>query len=335
MAEGGHEDRGKRRSDHALDRQAPPGLVDTHPALGPCTGIALDRPGVGALPASSARVRRRPSSAGRRGSLRAPPVPAQASVSRVRRIALEPRGHGAVVPDHMLRTKHELLVDEVEVAMAGAGYIGKHRQRDRTPILASCRRKVGTKISVALAMVATVSGVGGDLGTRETSWVGGVAAQPAAGHAMRTSTAVRKTGAPGNITLGRLTVHLDATRAVVTAIAGDDVNRRLSWRMQVSNRTGAAVTIGDPTAILWAADGSGHLAVSRQRVPPDSQQAATVSFDLPKILEPSSITLTLGSFQAEVKVKIPRSDSSVRSPRASYSRSAAAPSERRVEEAKG
>jgi hypothetical protein len=206
---------------------------------------------------------------------------------------------------HVLRTNPALLVDKVEVAMAGRGYVGKYRQRDRTPVLAYCRRKLGTKISVALALVGTVSVVGGYVGTRPTPWTEAVAPQPVAGHAARTSTAVRKTVESANMTLGRLTVHFDATRAIATAIVGDDLNRRLSWKVQVSNRTGATVTIGHPTAVLWARDGSGHVAVSRQRVPSDSQQTATVSFDLPKVLEPSSITLTLGSAEAEVKVKSP------------------------------
>jgi hypothetical protein len=206
---------------------------------------------------------------------------------------------------HTLRTKPALLIDRVEVTMADRGYVGKYRQRERMSVLAYCRRKLSTKISVTLAVVATVSAVGGYVETRATSWPEAVAPQPTAGHAARSSTAVRRPVEAANMTLGRLTVHFDATRPTVTTIAGDDVNRRLSWKVQINNRTGVSVTFGDPTAILWARDGSGHLAVNRQRIPPDSQQTVIVSFDLPKILEPSSITLTQGSTQAEVKVESP------------------------------
>jgi hypothetical protein len=204
----------------------------------------------------------------------------------------------------MLRTNPAQLVVKVEVAMADPGYVGKYRQRDRTPVLPYRHRSHRAKIAVTLAVVGTVSVVGAYVGTRVT-WTEAVVPQPTAGHAAKTSTAVRKTVESANMTLGKLTVHFDATRASATAIVGDDVNRRLSWKMQVSNRTGTTVTIGNPTAILWAVDGSGHVAVSRQRVPSDSRQTATVSFDLPKVLEPASIALTLGSAKAEVKVTSP------------------------------
>jgi hypothetical protein len=105
------------------------------------------------------------------------------------------------------------------------------------------------------------------------------------------------------MTLGKLALHFDTTKAITATIAGDGDNKKPSWKMKVSNKTGTTVTIGDPTTILWATDGSGHVAVSQQHVAPDSEQVVVVSFELPKVLTPLSITFTVGSAKAEVKVK--------------------------------
>jgi hypothetical protein len=193
-------------------------------------------------------------------------------------------------------------MDTMEVDVAEPGYVGKYRQPQRTPVLAIRRPHVVTRIWVTLAVVMATVVVAGYLWTREPAARHGAQPPPPAG----TGAQARTSADPTTVTVAGLTLHLAAVRPIVTPLVGDDVNRRLSWTVQVSNRSGAAVTVGGPAAILWATDGSGHVAVTTQRIPSGSRRTATVSFDVPTILEPSSITLTLGSGQAQMTVRPPR-----------------------------
>jgi hypothetical protein len=190
-------------------------------------------------------------------------------------------------------------MDTMEVDVAEPGYVGKYRQRERTPIRALRRPHAGTRTWVAVVLVAVV--VAGYQWMRETPARHAAQPRPAA----TSGASVRASADPATVTLGGLTVHFTATRPVVTPLVGDDVDHRLSWTVQVSNRTDAAVTIGGPAAILWARDGSGHVAVTRHRIPSGSLRTATLSFDVPELLEPSSITLTSGAGQAEMTVRPP------------------------------
>ena len=218
--------------------------------------------------------------------------------------------------------------------MAGRRYVGRYRRRRGIPFR-DHYRLIG-RLSVALAMTAagTIAVVGVDLGaraagptqtrTRPSTASPATTARPSTRPATtaRPSTRPATTAQPStaspttktrpstpittdsaDVTLGKLTLHFDTTEATTVAIPGDDLIKRVSWKVRVSNNSGTTVSIGDPTTIVWTTDGSGHVAVTRQSVVPGSQQAVVISFELPEVLEPSSITLALGSSRADVRVK--------------------------------
>jgi hypothetical protein len=198
---------------------------------------------------------------------------------------------------------HASVVDDVEGAMADSEYVGKHRDPAEAPPPAHRPARAGTRMAAAVAMIGIVSVVGGAVGTRALSQAKAAAAPRAASAPVTTTTTHVVTTVPSRgAHRGRLVVHVDSPHPTRSAIAGDEGSRRLTWTLDVANGTGTTVTIGDPTAVLWTTDGSGHVAVTRDVVRPGSRRATPVSFDLPMGLDPSSITLTVGSLQTELTV---------------------------------
>jgi hypothetical protein len=187
--------------------------------------------------------------------------------------------------------------------MAAVGYVGRYRRRDDMPLRGSYRRARHQKVAVALTTAGIMATVGVALGVRAAGSTEAPARAASASLATKATPATSITRKRGDVTLGKLALHFDTTQATTAAIAGDENDKRVSWTVQISNDTGTSVSIGDLTTILWTADGSGHVAVTRQRVAPGSHRAVVISFELPEALEPSSITFTSGSTQATVKVK--------------------------------
>jgi hypothetical protein len=189
--------------------------------------------------------------------------------------------------------------------MASENYVGRYRQRREAPVLGHGRRNRYAKVAVAMTAAGIIALAGVALSTRATGWNGAPARRTSASAAVQAAPATSITSGSRNVPLGELSLHLATMEAITTPIAGDAGDRRLSWTAQVGNDTSSSVTIGDPTTILWTTDGSGHLAVSRQRVRPGAHQAVVISFELPEGLQPSSITLRSGSARAKVDVTAP------------------------------
>jgi hypothetical protein len=187
--------------------------------------------------------------------------------------------------------------------MAAVGYVGRYRRRDDMPLRGSYRRARHPKVAVALTTAGIMATVGVALGVRAPGSTEAPARAASASLATKATPATSITRKRGDVTLGKLALHFDSTQATTAAIAGDENDKRVSWTVQISNDTGTSVSIGDLTTILWTTDGSGHVAVTRQRVAPGSHRAVVISFELPEALEPSSITFSSGSTQATVKVK--------------------------------
>lgn len=187
--------------------------------------------------------------------------------------------------------------------MASENYVGRYRERHDVVVLGHGRRYRYAKVAVAMTAAGVVALVGVALSMRATGWTGAPGRRTSVSTSVQVTRATSTTSRSPRVPPEKLSLRLE-TMAVTTApIAGDARDRRVTWTAKVGNDTDSTVTVGDPTTILWTTDGSGHLAISRQRVPPGAHQAVVISFELPQGLEPSSITLRSGSTQAKVDVK--------------------------------